>query len=47
MQFGEMLYNKSRFWSDPMLYINLGREGDIIELRDILNEMEELKMKMK
>lgn len=47
MSFGEMLYNKSRFWLDPQLYINLGREDDIIELRDIVDEMERLRMKIK
>jgi hypothetical protein len=43
---GLMLYNKSRFWLDPDLYINLGREEEIIELDDIVSEMERLRMKL-
>jgi hypothetical protein len=44
---GEMLYNKSRFWLDPELYINLNRAGEIIELNQIVDEMEHLRMKIK
>lgn len=43
---GEMLFHKSRFWTDPQLYINLNRESEIIELNEILDEMERLRMKL-
>lgn len=43
---GEMLYNKSRFWLDPELYINLNRDSEIIELNQIIDEMEKLRMKL-
>jgi hypothetical protein len=44
---GEMLYNKSRFWLDPELYFNLNRQSEIIELNQIVDEMERLRMKLK
>lgn len=44
---GNLLYNKSRFWLDPELYINLGREDEIIELIQLVDEMEMLRMKLK
>ena len=43
---GNMLYSKSRFWLDPDLYINLGREEEIIELNQLVEEMEKLRMKL-
>lgn len=45
-QFGDMLYNKSRFWLDPQLYINLNRQGEIIELNQIVDEMAHLRMEL-
>lgn len=44
---GEMLYNKSRFWLDPELYINLNRQSEIIKLNQIVDEMERLRRKLK
>jgi hypothetical protein len=44
---GNNLYHKSRFWLDPDLYKNLGREDEIIELKDIISELERLRMKLK
>ena len=44
---GNMLYNKSRFWLDPELYINLNRESEIIELNQIIDEMERIRIKLK
>lgn len=43
---GNMLYSKSRFWLDPDLYINLGREDEVIELNQLVEEMEKLRMKL-
>lgn len=43
---GDMLYHKSRFWVHPELYINLNRESEIIELNEIVEEMEMLRMKL-
>jgi len=43
---GNMLYYKSRFWLDPQLYINLKREDEIIELNQVVDEMEKLRMKL-
>jgi hypothetical protein len=44
---GEELYAKSRFWLDPNLYFDLGREGEIIELKEIVDEMERMRIKIK
>ena len=44
---GDMLYNKSRFWLDPDLYINLNRKSEVIELNKIIDEKERLIMKLK
>uniref|UniRef100_UPI00404A8470 hypothetical protein n=1 Tax=Fulvivirga sp. TaxID=1931237 RepID=UPI00404A8470 len=46
-ELGNMLYNKSRFWLDPDLYFNLNRQSEIIELNQIVDEMERLRMKLK
>ena len=43
---GEMLYRKSRFWLDPQLYINLNRDSEIIELNQVVDEMERLRIKL-
>jgi hypothetical protein len=43
---GNTLYYKSRFWLDPQLYITLNREDEIIELKQIVEEMEKLRMKL-
>ncbi|WJS93869.1 hypothetical protein NYQ10_17425 [Flavobacterium johnsoniae] len=43
---GEILYNKSRFWLDPELYINLNRDSEIIELTKVVDEMERLRIKL-
>lgn len=47
MNLGNMLYTKSRFWLDPNLYFNLGREDEVIELNQIVDEMERLRKKIK
>jgi hypothetical protein len=43
---GEMLHNKSRFWTNPNLFIDFGKEDEIIELNEILEEMEKIRMKI-
>ncbi len=43
---GEMLYYKSRFWLDPQLYINLNRDSEIIELNQVVEKMERLRIKL-
>ncbi|WP_264530260.1 hypothetical protein [Flavobacterium sp. N502540] len=43
---GETLYNKSRFWLNPELYINLNRDSEIIELNQVVDEMERLRIKL-
>lgn len=43
---GEELYQKSRFWLDPQLYINLNRDTEIIELNQVVDEMERLRIKL-
>jgi hypothetical protein len=43
---GGILYHKSRFWLDPQLYFNLNRQDEIIELNQIIEEMERLRMKL-
>lgn len=45
-ELGETLYNKSRFWLDPQLYINLSRDSEIIELNEVVDEMERLRIKL-
>ncbi len=46
IQLGTMLHNKSRFWIDPQFYINLKGRNEIIELMEIVEEMEKLRMKL-
>lgn len=41
---GEMLYYKSRLWLDPNLYFNLNRQSEILELNQIVDETERLRM---
>lgn len=43
---GNTLYYKSRFWLDPDLYFNLNRAAEIIELNQVVEEMEKLRMKL-
>ena len=43
---GEMLYHKSRFWLDLQLYTNLNRDSEIIELNQVIEEMERLRLKL-
>ncbi|MGG9972762.1 hypothetical protein ACQ33O_13300 [Ferruginibacter sp. SUN002] len=43
---GELLYHKSRFWLDPQLYINLNRADEIIKLKEIVDEMERIRIKL-
>jgi hypothetical protein len=42
----DQLYSKSRFWLDPALYRNVNRESEIIELNQIVDEMERLRIKL-
>ena len=44
---GNALYHKSRFWLDPQLYFNLNRQDEVLELSQIIEEMENLRMKIK
>ncbi len=45
-QLGDLLANKSRFWTHPDIYFKLGREKEIPELKHITDEMERLRMKL-
>jgi hypothetical protein len=44
---GEMLGNKSRFWSDHELFISLGRNRDIISLNEVVSEIDRLYLKLR
>jgi hypothetical protein len=44
---GEELYAKSRFWLHPNLYFDLGRHDEIIELKQIVDEMEKMRSMIK
>lgn len=44
---GDMLANKSRFWTHPNIYLELGREKEVPELKQIVAEMERLRMKLR
>ncbi len=43
---GDLLYHKSRFWLDPQLYINLKKQYEIIELKQVIEEMEMLRIQL-
>jgi hypothetical protein len=43
---GNMLYYKSRFWLDPQSFFDLKKEDEIIELNQIIEEMEMLRMQL-
>ena len=44
---GELLLSKSRFWTHPNIYFELGREKEIPELKEIVSEMEKLRLRLK
>ena len=43
---GNTLYYKSRFWLDPQSFFDLKKEDEIIELNQIIEEMEMIRMKL-
>lgn len=43
---GTSLYYKSRFWLDPQLFFDLNREEEVINLNELVDEMEKLRMKL-
>lgn len=43
---GEMLGFKSRFWSDHELFISLGKDKEILSLKDIISEIDRLYLKL-
>lgn len=43
---GNTLYYKSRFWLDPQSFFDLKKEDEIIELDDIIEEMEMIRMRL-
>ena len=45
-QLGEILGEKSRFWSDHELFISLGREKEVMTLNEVVSEIDRLYMKM-
>jgi len=44
---GDLLAGKSRFWTHPEIYIELGREKEVPDLKRIIDEMERLRLKLK
>lgn len=42
-QLGDMLANKSRFWTHPEIYFELNRALDVPTLKEITDEMERLR----
>lgn len=47
LNLGEMLANKSRFWTHPDIYIQLNNAENIIELNHIIDEMERLRLRIR
>lgn len=45
-QVGRILGDKSRFWSDHKLFIDLGKDNEIISLNDVISEIDKLYDKM-
>jgi len=45
-QLGEMLHKKSRFWTDPQLFIDMGIQSEVIQLSQIIDEMEAIRLKI-
>jgi hypothetical protein len=43
---GDLLANKSRFWTHPDIYIELNEAVDIPTLEDIVNTMEQLRLQI-
>lgn len=43
---GDLLANKSRFWAHPDIYIELNRTVDVPTLKQIIDEMERLRLKI-
>jgi hypothetical protein len=44
---GQILGEKSRFWSNPELFITLGRDKDILSLNEVTSKIERLYIKMR
>lgn len=44
---GEILGNKSRFWSDRELFIGMGKEKEIMSLNEVVSEIDRLYIKLK
>ncbi|SNB01920.1 conserved hypothetical protein [Flavobacterium psychrophilum] len=44
---GDMLANKSRFWTHPDIYIQLNNAENILELNHVIDEMERLQMRIR
>jgi hypothetical protein len=42
-QLGDMLANKSRFWTHPKIYFDLNRTIDVPTLKEVTDEMERLR----
>jgi hypothetical protein len=44
---GDMLANKSRFWAHPDIYEELNRSVDVPTLREVTDEMEHLRQRIR
>lgn len=44
LNLGDRLANKSRFWAHPDIYIELNREDNVVTLKEVIDEMERLRL---
>jgi|JI10StandDraft_1071094.scaffolds.fasta_scaffold35248_7 hypothetical protein len=44
---GEMLGNKSRFWSDHELFIRLGKDNEVMSLDEVVDQIDRIYVEMK
>jgi hypothetical protein len=44
---GDLLASKSRFWAHPNIYLELNRTVDVLTLKQITDEMEHLRNRIK
>ncbi len=44
---GDMLANKSRFWAHPDIYFELNRDVNVLTLKQVIDEMERLRLSIR
>lgn len=46
-QLGDLLFNKSRFWTDPKSFVQSGTVHEVMQLEEVKKEIDRLRRKIK